>query len=83
MDRNMDITPNGVNPLIMLIVSGFIMAITKFIAIFANIYTWHVPPFVMECFQLIAWVGVSLTGLVAALNYLGVKIPNPFKRKRK
>jgi len=25
---------------------------------------------------------VSITGLVAGLNYLGIKIPNPFKRKK-
>jgi len=74
---------NGMPPFIMLILSGITMLFTKAFVIFASIYTWHVPPFIMECFQMIAWVGISITGLVAGLNYLGVKTPNPFKRKKK
>ena len=66
----------------MLIISGLTMLATKSFVLFANIYTWHLPPIIMEVFQMIAWTGVSLTGLIAALNYFGVKIKNPFKRKK-
>lgn len=66
----------------MLIISGLTMLATKSFVLFASIYTWHLPQIFMEVGQMAAWIGVSLTGLIAVLNFFGVKIKNPFKRKK-
>lgn len=73
---------NGMPPIVMLLLSGITMFATKAFVLFASIYTWHVPPIFMELFQIVAWICVSMTGIIAVLNYFGIKIPNPFKRKR-
>jgi uncharacterized membrane protein YccC len=42
---------------------------------------WHIPPIVMECFQVGAWGCAIGMFVIAALNYLGIKW-NPFKKKK-
>ncbi len=47
----------------------------------ASVNEWHIPPIVMELFQIGAWGCAIGMFVIAALNYLGIKW-NPFKKKK-
>lgn len=44
-------------------------------------HEWHIPAWLMEGSQLVAWWCVPGTLAIAVLNYLGIKI-NPFKKRK-
>jgi len=35
-----------------------------------DIYSWHIPDFLMQCGQVVAWTFVAITGLITLIGFL-------------
>lgn len=35
-----------------------------------DIYTWHIPDFIMQCGQWMAWIFVAITGLITFIGFI-------------
>jgi hypothetical protein len=71
----------GIHPAVSFLLSCMFMLVAKVIPELNGVQPWHLPVWLMEISQVIAWWCVPGTFAIALLNYLGIKI-NPFKKKK-
>lgn len=65
---------------------GFVITVTMYLlsqtaGVMINIYSWSIPPILMQIGQYFAWSCMGITALITVLNYLEIKW-NPFKKKK-
>ncbi len=76
--HNEIVQATGLHPFIAFIISVFVMGATQ---VLPEINTqWHIPAWIMESSQVIAWWCVGGTFIITVLNFMGI---NPFKKKGK
>lgn len=59
------------------VIAGFISIVSAIVSWLvphaANIWTWHIPPFLMECLQSLAWVVAITAGSISIYGYFRKK----------
>lgn len=72
----------GVHPAISFIITFICLLFSRFMPELFILMHYHIPPLFIEAFQSFAYCGTGIIGIIAALNYFGIKW-NPFKKRKK
>lgn len=47
-----------------------VMSTMLLVQLTGNIYTWHIPDFIMQCGQWMAWIFVAITGAITLIGFI-------------